>query len=117
MKKALYYLGLLLIQLIILGFFLVVGVTMAVFSAKSPVILIGGGVLMVFGALFAPIATAIWVRRDVKMFIKQGVEAWIPACWVLVTLFMWFPGFAIYLFLRKFNYKTELPSDMSQLLQ
>ena len=112
MKKALFFIGLLILQIIVVALIVVLAFSSAfiipLLSAKSPAFFIVGTLLMALAILAIPIISAIWTHRDVKKFINQGVDAWMPAGWVLVMLFFWFPGLTIYLFLRKFRYKIEL---------
>jgi len=112
MKKVLFFLGLLIAQIIVIGLIVVIAFSSAflipLLSAKSPTFFIVGMSAMVLVIWGIPIISAVWAHRDVKKFINQGVDAWMPVGWVLVMLFFWFPGLTIYLFLRKFRYKMEL---------
>ena len=112
MKKVLFFIGLLVLQIVIVTLIVVLAFSSAfiisLLSAKSPVFSIVGMLLMVLVILAIPTVSAIWIHRDVKKFINQGVDTWMPVGWVLVMLFFWFPGLTIYLFLRKFRYKMEL---------
>ncbi len=112
MKKILFFLGLLVLQIVITGLIVILAFS-SVFiipflSAKSPLFLIVGMLGVFLIVLGVPIISAIWARRDVKKFINQGIDAWTPLGWEFVVLFLWLPGFTIYLFLRKFRYKIEL---------
>jgi hypothetical protein len=108
MKKALFFIGLLILQIVIVALAFSSAFIIPLLSAKSQAFFIVGVLLMNLAILAIPIISAIWTYRDVKKFINQGVDAWTPVGWVLVMLFFWFPGLTIYLFLRKFRYKIEL---------
>jgi hypothetical protein len=112
MKKALFFVGLLILQIAIVALIVILAFSLVwifpLLSVKSPAFFIIG-MLVMFLVIFAiPIISAIWAYRDVKKFISQGIDAWMPIGWALVMLFFWFPGLTIYLFLRKFRYKMEL---------
>jgi hypothetical protein len=112
MEKALFFVGLLILQIAIVAVIVILTFSLAwiipLLSVKSPAFFIVGMLLMFLVVFAIPIISAIWTYRDVKKFISQGIDAWMPIGWVLVMLFFWFPGLTIYLFLRKFRYKMEL---------
>jgi len=112
MKKAIFFLGLLISQIVILGLALFLaylfGIVIPLSSTGSSALFVSAELLMLLIILAIPIVSAILIYRDVKKIINQGVDAWMPTGWALVALFFWFPGLTIYLYLRKFFYKIEL---------
>jgi hypothetical protein len=114
MKRALFFIGLLLAQIAVTGLiFIFIWVTfffalIPLLEQKSPAFFIIVILAIVLGGLAIPVVSAIWAYRDAKQFVIQEVEAWTPAGWALAMLFFWFPGLTIYLFLRKFRYNIEL---------
>ena len=122
MKKILFFLGLLIAQIcaggLIFIFFISSGM-LIFYPALSPNVsplfpltssLIGILISLIL-ILAIPIISAVRVYRDSKKLINQGVDAWIPAGWALTMLFFWFPGLAVYLFLRKFDYMEKLKNQ------
>jgi hypothetical protein len=112
MKKALFFVGLLILQIAIVALMVIFAFQLALIIqlllVKSPIFSIVGILFMLLVIFAIPIISAIWAYRDAKKFISQGIDAWMPIGWALVMLFFWFPGLSIYLFLRKFRYKMEL---------
>ena len=108
-KKALFFIGILVLQIIFIIFITLLAFMGAflfsLLAIKSPIYFIIGIVLYFLLIVAVPILSAIWVYRDSKRFLQQGVEVWIPGGWAFVVLFFWLPAFSIYLTLRKFNYK------------
>jgi hypothetical protein len=113
MKKILFFLWLLILQgvvisLAMIAVSLIVFLVPATSTDSSPLSIVAAlllGALIVFAIL---IISAIWTYRDARKFIRRGANIWMPVGWALIAFFFWFPGFAIYLYLRKFRYKAEL---------
>lgn len=112
MSKLLFFIGLLMAQIIAGGlvFILVFSSVLLIplLVTKLPVLFPFIILTPILIGLAILVSSAIWTYRDVKKFISQGIDAWMPAGWVLVMLFFWFPGLTIYFFLRKFKYQLEL---------
>ncbi len=114
MKRALYFIGISTIQAIITAIlFVLIFIVVPFFIGwrvhqSLTIVFIIGMILMAVAYLAILITPAIFIYHDVKKFISQGVDAWMPSGWVLVTILFWFPGLSIYLTLRKFNYKLQL---------
>ena|SRR3989339_14771 len=114
MRKVLYFLGLLVAQIIVVG--LSMGATLLLaFSTpmlldyfKSPIFYLIFILLIALVSLVVPITSAVWTYRDAKAFSFSGTN---PSLWAIIVFGLWLPGFAIYLFLRKFRYKPRLQSQ------
>lgn len=109
MKKVLFLLGLLILQIVIIGLIVILAFSFAFFivlrsAPESPTLFFIGMLLMILDILAIPLLSAIWTYRDVKKF-DQGADAGVG--WFFALLFFWFPGLSIYLFLRKFQFKIN----------
>lgn len=59
---------------------------------------------IVSSMLLIQIISAIWTYRSVKKLATQGKNVEPPFLWTLIVFFIWFPGLAIYLTIRKYKY-------------
>ena len=120
-KKILFFLGLIIVQLVIIfllyfvGLFAVLGlIGLCLGPLPQPErlrvewITTFSVILFCITIVAIPVISVLWVSRDVKRFIAQGVNAWTSNGWALVVLFFWFPGISVYLTRRKFKYTKEL---------
>lgn len=115
MKKVFYFLGLLIAQIIIIGLtvriilFLAISAPTLSAQFQSPIFYLIVILLISLIGLFVPIASAIWTYRDAKKLKDiRIINPGMPFAYASIVFAAWFPGFAIYLFLRKFRYKTRL---------
>lgn len=116
MKKSLYFIGAILLQL--LAIFVIILLLLAIMAYNLPIALalsahpiIGTiiftllGLIAIFLIPALLIVSAILVYKDVARLKKRNIDAWFPVGWALTILIFWFPGLAIYLTLKKFAYK------------
>jgi len=58
---------------------------------------------------FAPITSAIFAFRQSKKLMKQGLDCVLPPIiWGVISFFFWLPGFAIFLFFKRYYFTQKL---------